>query len=76
VSATQASTSSSLNETRSYTFALSIFALSHNRYSATGARIRDVLKYLFPVPKEDATRVMSFINDNDFISFRRVPFMC
>jgi U3 small nucleolar ribonucleoprotein protein IMP4 len=35
-----------------------------------GHRIRDALKYLFPVPKEDATRVMSFVNDDDYLSFR------
>ncbi|PPQ67826.1 hypothetical protein CVT26_007073 [Gymnopilus dilepis] len=35
-----------------------------------GERIRDVLKYLFPVPKEDAKRVMTFANEDDFISFR------
>jgi U3 small nucleolar ribonucleoprotein protein IMP4 len=32
----------------------------------------DVLKYLFPVPKEDSKRVMTFANEDDFISFRRV----
>lgn len=35
-----------------------------------GGRIRDVLKYLFPVPKEDSSRVVTFDNNNDFISFR------
>jgi len=30
----------------------------------------DVLKYLFPVPKADSRRVMTFANDKDFISFR------
>ncbi|KIM22380.1 hypothetical protein M408DRAFT_290849 [Serendipita vermifera MAFF 305830] len=43
--------------------------------SKLGTRIRDVLKYLFPVPKEDSTRVMSFINENDFISFRHHVFV-
>lgn len=43
--------------------------------SKLGTRIRDVLKYLFPVPKEDATRVMSFINENDYISFRHHVFV-
>ena len=33
-------------------------------------RIRDVLKFLFPVPKEDSKRVMTFANEDDFISFR------
>jgi rRNA maturation protein Rpf1 len=43
-----------------------------NFSSALGQRIRDCLKYLFPVPKEDSKRVMTFANDNDFISFRCV----
>jgi U3 small nucleolar ribonucleoprotein protein IMP4 len=38
--------------------------------SKLGERIGDVLKYLFPVPKEDSKRVMTFANDSDFISFR------
>lgn len=38
--------------------------------SALGARVRDILKYCFPVPKEDSKRVMTFANDGDFISFR------
>jgi U3 small nucleolar ribonucleoprotein protein IMP4 len=29
-----------------------------------------IIKALFPVPKDDAKRVMSFVNDKDFISFR------
>jgi U3 small nucleolar ribonucleoprotein protein IMP4 len=29
-----------------------------------------ILKYLFPVPKEDSKRVMTFANHDDFISFR------
>jgi U3 small nucleolar ribonucleoprotein protein IMP4 len=43
-----------------------------NFSSKLGERIRDVLKYLFPVPKEDSKRVMTFSNENDFISFRCV----
>jgi U3 small nucleolar ribonucleoprotein protein IMP4 len=35
-----------------------------------GSRTRDILKYLFPVPKEDGKRVLSFINQKDYISFR------
>jgi U3 small nucleolar ribonucleoprotein protein IMP4 len=42
----------------------------HNFNTKVGQRVRDVLKYLFPVPKEDSKRVMSFVNENDFISFR------
>ena len=41
-----------------------------NFSSKLGERARDILKYLFPVPKEDSKRVMTFANDNDFISFR------
>jgi U3 small nucleolar ribonucleoprotein protein IMP4 len=41
-----------------------------NFTSKLGERIRDVLKYLFPVPKEDSKRVMTFANENDFVSFR------
>jgi U3 small nucleolar ribonucleoprotein protein IMP4 len=40
--------------------------------SRLGGRVMDVLRYLFPVPKEDAKRVMTFANQNDFISFRYV----
>ena len=43
-----------------------------NFSSKLGERIRDVLKYLFPVPKEDSKRVMTFSNEDDFISFRCV----
>ncbi|PRP82768.1 U3 small nucleolar ribonucleoprotein IMP4 [Planoprotostelium fungivorum] len=31
-------------------------------------------RYLFPVPKPESTRVISFINQNDFISFRHHTF--
>lgn len=44
-----------------------------NFSSTLGERMQDVLKFLFPVPKEDSKRVMTFSNENDFISFR---FMC
>ncbi|KAJ3190015.1 snoRNA-binding rRNA-processing protein imp4 [Gaertneriomyces sp. JEL0708] len=42
----------------------------HNFNSNLGNRVQNVLKYLFPVPKEDSKRVMTFSNDSDFISFR------
>ena len=32
--------------------------------------IGNILKYLFPVPKDDSKRVITFSNENDFISFR------
>ena len=41
-----------------------------NFSSKLGYRIKDILRYLFPVPKEDSKRVMTFANDTDFISFR------
>ncbi|KAJ1867882.1 snoRNA-binding rRNA-processing protein imp4 [Coemansia sp. RSA 989] len=45
-----------------------------NFNSHLGNRIRNVLKYLFPVPKADSKRVMTFANDSDFISFRHHVF--
>lgn len=45
-----------------------------NFTSRLGNRVMDVLKYLFPVPKEDSKRVMTFTNEDDFISFRHVIF--
>jgi U3 small nucleolar ribonucleoprotein protein IMP4 len=41
-----------------------------NFSSKLGERVRDIVKYLFPVPKEDSKRVMTFSNEDDFISFR------
>ncbi|KAL7326065.1 snoRNA-binding rRNA-processing protein imp4, variant 2 [Mucor circinelloides] len=41
-----------------------------NFNSKLGARITNILKFLFPVPKDDTKRVMTFCNDNDYISFR------
>jgi U3 small nucleolar ribonucleoprotein protein IMP4 len=38
--------------------------------SKLGVRLKDVLGFLFPVPKEDSKRVMTFANEDDFISFR------
>ncbi|KIJ24751.1 hypothetical protein M422DRAFT_39027 [Sphaerobolus stellatus SS14] len=43
--------------------------------SKLGSRVMDALRYLFPVPKEDAKRVMTFGNQNDFISFRHHVFV-
>ena len=42
--------------------------------SKLGHRIQDILKHLFPVPKEDSKRVMTFANNSDFISFRHHVF--
>lgn len=46
-----------------------------NFSSKLGERVRDILKFLFPVPKEDSKRVMTFANENDFISFRHHVFV-
>ncbi|KAJ1965905.1 snoRNA-binding rRNA-processing protein imp4 [Dispira parvispora] len=46
----------------------------NNFNTKLGERIGNVLKYLFPVPKADSKRVMTFANDNDFISFRHHVF--
>lgn len=44
--------------------------IMHNFNTKVGERVKNILKYLFPVPKEDAKRTMSFVNENDYISFR------
>ncbi|KAF8337516.1 Brix-domain-containing protein [Cantharellus anzutake] len=46
-----------------------------NFTSRLGKRVMDGLRYLFPVPKEDAKRVMTFANESDFISFRHHVFV-
>ncbi|RKP17797.1 Brix-domain-containing protein [Rozella allomycis CSF55] len=38
--------------------------------SNLGQRVKNILKFLFPVPKEESKRVMTFANNQDFISFR------
>ena len=35
-----------------------------------GDRISNILKYLFPLPKVDTKRLMTFNNQNDYLSFR------
>lgn len=42
----------------------------HNFKSKLGKRVMNILKYLFPVPKEDSRRIMTFANQDDYISFR------
>ncbi|CAM2110018.1 unnamed protein product [Caretta caretta] len=42
----------------------------HNFTSHLGQRVCSILKYLFPVPKEDSKRVITFANQDDYISFR------
>lgn len=36
-----------------------------------GSRVVSILKHLFPVPKADSHRVMTFANNADFVSFRQ-----
>lgn len=42
----------------------------HNFKTKLGMRVMNILKYLFPVPKEDSKRVISFANHDDYICFR------
>ncbi|KAH0628935.1 hypothetical protein JD844_010593 [Phrynosoma platyrhinos] len=42
----------------------------HNFTSRLGQRVTSILKYLFPVPKDDSKRVITFANQEDYISFR------
>lgn len=42
----------------------------HNFKSKLGTRTMSILKYLFPVPKADSKRVITFANYCDHISFR------
>jgi U3 small nucleolar ribonucleoprotein protein IMP4 len=38
--------------------------------SKLGTRVSNILKHLYPVPKPDSKRVMTFANRDDFVSFR------
>ncbi|KAJ9080446.1 snoRNA-binding rRNA-processing protein imp4 [Entomophthora muscae] len=38
--------------------------------SKLGQRVSNILKHLFPIPKADSKRTITFANQNDFISFR------
>ncbi|KAG9510906.1 Brix domain-containing protein, partial [Fragariocoptes setiger] len=42
----------------------------HNMNSKLGLRVTSILKHLFPVPKADSKRIMTFANTEDHISFR------
>ncbi|KAL1419300.1 hypothetical protein MTO96_005384 [Rhipicephalus appendiculatus] len=46
----------------------------HNFKTRLGKRVVNILKYLFPVPKEDSHRVVTFANQDDYISFRHHTF--
>jgi len=39
-------------------------------FACPGKRVGNILKCLFPVPRADSQRIVTFSNDNDFISFR------
>lgn len=43
----------------------------HNFKTKLGSRVESILKYLFPVPKEDSKRVITFANHDDYITFRQ-----
>jgi U3 small nucleolar ribonucleoprotein protein IMP4 len=42
----------------------------HNFNTDLGRRVGNILKCLFPIPRHDTKRVVTFANHNDFISFR------
>ena len=42
----------------------------HSFQTKLGQRLSNVLKYLFPVPKDESKRVITFANQDDYISFR------
>ncbi|KAK2589319.1 hypothetical protein KPH14_007868 [Odynerus spinipes] len=42
----------------------------HNFKTKLANRVMSILKYLFPVPKEDSKRVITFANHDDYICFR------
>ena len=41
-----------------------------NFTTALGERTSNILRYLFPVPKPDSRRIITFANDRNYISFR------
>ncbi|XP_049799090.1 U3 small nucleolar ribonucleoprotein protein IMP4-like [Schistocerca nitens] len=46
----------------------------HNFKTQLGNRVMNILKYLFPVPKEDSHRVITFANHDDYILFQHHTF--
>jgi len=42
----------------------------NNFTTPLGKRVETIFKHLFPVPKTESQRVVTFSNENDFISFR------
>jgi len=47
----------------------------HNFTTSLGRRVQSVLTHLFPAPKEESARVMTFANEGDFVSFRHHTFV-
>ena len=45
-------------------------AVQHNLNTRIGKRVATILKHLFPVPKPESRRLVSMVNQDDFISFR------
>ncbi|KAF3782886.1 U3 small nucleolar ribonucleoprotein, partial [Nymphaea thermarum] len=45
----------------------------HNFSTKLGQRTANILKHLFPVPKPDAKRIITFANQSDYISFKCGP---
>mmetsp|Transcript_4776 Transcript_4776/g.11835 ORF Transcript_4776/g.11835 Transcript_4776/m.11835 type:complete len:287 (-) Transcript_4776:37-897(-) len=45
-----------------------------NFSSKLGKRVTSILKYIFPVPRVDSTRTITFVNHDDYISFRHHVF--
>ncbi|XP_028097173.1 U3 small nucleolar ribonucleoprotein protein IMP4 isoform X2 [Camellia sinensis] len=46
----------------------------NNFSTKLGQRTANILKYLFPVPKPDTKRIITFANQSDYISFSRFTF--
>jgi hypothetical protein len=44
-------------------------------FQQLGQRTANILKHLFPVPKSDSKRIITFANESDYISFRCVTFV-
>ena len=44
--------------------------LFNNFSTPLGNRVSNILKHIFPVPKPDTKRVITFSNERDWISFR------
>ncbi|XP_010521395.1 PREDICTED: U3 small nucleolar ribonucleoprotein protein IMP4-like [Tarenaya hassleriana] len=42
----------------------------NNFTTKVGERVSNILKHLFPVPKPDARRIVTFANQSDYVSFR------